>query len=52
MMIVYIIIAWLVMSFVAAETARGKQLGYTAVLFISLVFSPVMGLLVSAASNK
>jgi len=47
-----IIIAWALMSFVAAAIASERKIGFFIVFFASLLFSPLAGILIAFASKR
>lgn len=50
--LVFMAILWFGIAFLVAEMGRGREVGYTAVLFISLILSPIIGFIVALVSAK
>jgi hypothetical protein len=49
-MIIFVI--WIILAFIVASFGKNTNLGYGGTLLISLIFSPVIGLIVAAVSGK
>jgi hypothetical protein len=50
--IVFMAILWFGIAFLVAEMGRSREVGYTAVLLISLLLSPIIGFIVALVSAK
>ena len=50
--IVFMAILWFGIAFLVAEMGRSREIGYTAVLLISLLLSPIIGFIVALVSAK
>jgi phosphate/sulfate permease len=50
--LVFMAILWFGIAFLVAEMGRSREVGYTAVLFISLILSPIIGFIVALVSAK
>jgi hypothetical protein len=46
-LIITFLLTWLILSFVAASVAGNKGRSFGGILFLSLIFSPVIGLIVA-----
>lgn len=52
MVLIVIAIFWFFIAFLVADMGKGKEIGYNGVLWISLLFSPIIGILVAVISPK
>lgn len=46
-----VIIVWLILSFLVASAGSNKNIGYWGAFFLSLIFSPLIGLIFALASS-
>lgn len=47
-----VVIIWIGLSFLVALTGSGKKVGYWGVFFLSLLLSPLIGLIIGLVSGK
>lgn len=46
-----VVIIWIVLCFVVASIGSGKNIGYWGTFFLSLILSPIIGLIFALASS-
>lgn len=47
-----VVILWIILSFVVAKIANDRRLGFNSGLMLSLIFSPLIGILITLASPR